>query len=43
MTVVLFVNEFLDVFSYTACVTFYGIGLIAKEVLVYLQKYCKET
>ena len=42
MTVVLFVNEFLDVFSYTVCVTFNGIGIIAKEVLVYLQKYRKE-
>ena len=43
MTVVLFVKEFLDVFWDTVCVTFNGIGIIAREVLVYVQKYRKKT
>lgn len=41
--VVLFVKEFLDVFWDTVCVTFNGISIIAKEVLVYVQKYHKKT
>ena len=43
MTVVLFVKEFLDVFWDTVCVTFNGISIIAKEVLVYVQKYHKKN